>query len=428
MLNAFHGAVCALAAIVLVASPALSADATAGKPGSFADFDARAKAGERLNVVFFGASLTWGANASDPVETSYRAVLRDRFEREYPAAHFRFRDAAIGGTGSMLGAFRLDRDVLAHKPDLVFVDFTANDGITSTDPETLASYESILRRLATAGIPVVQVAFPFKWDINTAQLPGMVRLAAHRSLAQTYGNGWGDAVTRICQGVDQKKFKLDDLWVTDGVHPHDPGYREFAEAAWEGYQAAVKAKLAPQMPPQPLHGGSYLSLRRFHLADLPSLPAGWSKGRPHLTAVNHDWLMSRWLDDLVVARNRKLDEQGRPGKEPQSLEPLRLNVEATTILLFGECTAESGKFRVKVDGKPVTGKWGQDKDSDLYTGNKWKNGNGFLVYEVARGLDPAVPHLVEIEPVFDDAKGEELKLESICVAGGRASITAADNH
>jgi lysophospholipase L1-like esterase len=424
MMIACERCLVAMAAMVLVAAQA----AAEGKPGSFADFDARAKAGEKLNVVFFGASLTWGANASDPVETSYRAVMRDLFEREYPAAHFRFRDSAIGGTGSQLGAFRLDRDVLSHKPDLVFVDFTANDGITSTDPESLASYESILRRLAIAGIPVVQVAFPFKWDIDTAQLPGMARLAAHRALAEAYGNGWGDAVTRICQSVDRKQYKPDDLWVTDGVHPHDPGYREFAAAAWEGYQAAVKAKLESRVPSQPLHGDTYLSLRRFRLADLPALPAGWSTGRPHLTAANHDWLMSRWLDDLVVARNRGLDLQGQPGQEPQPVEPLRLEVEATAILLFGESTANSGKFRMKLDGKPVTMAWGPDKGSEVFDGNRWKSGNGFLLFEVARGLDPSVPHLLEIEPVFDDDKLQELKLESICVAGGKAAVTAAVNH
>ena len=425
MMTACKPALLASAALLLLVSPALAAES---KSGSFAAFDTRAKAGEKLNVVFFGASLTWGANASDPVETSYRAVMRDRFEQEYPAAHFRFRDAAIGGTGSILGAFRLDRDVLAYKPDLVFLDFTANDGITSTDPETLASYESILRRLATAGIPVVQVAFPFKWDIDTKRLPAMVRLAAHRALAQAYGNGWGDAVTRICHSVDQKKYKIDDLWVTDGVHPHDPGYREFAAAAWDGYEAAVKAGLAPKVPPQPLHANTYLTLRRFRLADLPALPAGWSKGRPHLTAVNHDWLMSRWLDDLVVARNRKPDAQGKPGNEPGPVEPLRLEVEATSILLFGECTAEAGKFRVKVDGKPVAGRWGQEKDSDLFNGNMWKNGNGFMNFEVIRGLDPSVPHLVEIEPVFEEGKAQDLKLESICVAGGKATVKMAENH
>lgn len=407
-------------ALLCLAVTSNTAQSAETKRGSFADFDARAKSGERLSVVFFGASLTWGANASDPVETSYRAVMRDQFESHYPAARFRFRDAAIGGTGSQLGVFRLERDVLAHQPDLVFVDFTANDGIYSDAPETLASYESILRRLATAGIPVVQVAFPFQWDIETAKLPTMKRRLAHQALAETYGNGWGDAVTRICQGVDQGKFKLNDLWVTDGVHPHDPGYREFAAAAWDGYQAAVKAKLEQRVPTQPLHGGIYMTQRRFRLAELSALPDGWSKGRPNLTAVNHDWLMSRWLDDLAVARNRKLDS-----KESQPVQPLRLKVEATAILLFGECTTDSGKFRVKLDGKPITGKWGQDKDSDLFNGNLWKNGNGFLLYEVARGLDPSVPHLLEIEPVFENDKAQELKLESICVAGGKATVVSA---
>jgi hypothetical protein len=206
--------------------------------------------------------------------------------------------------------------------------------------------------------------------------------------------------------------------VTDGAHPHDPGYREFAAAAWDGYLAAVQAELAPRVPAKPVYADTYLTLRRFNLAGLPSLPRGWSKGRPNLTAINHDWLMSRWLDDLIVARNRALDEKGRP-----RVEALRLQVEAASILLFGECTAHSGRFRIKIDGKPVTGRWGHEMDPDLFPGNLWKNGNGFLLCEVVRGLDPNTPHLLEIEPVFDDTKAQELKIESICVAGGKATVT-----
>src|ERR1051325_5927999 len=112
---------------------------------SFKSFDERAKAGEKLNVVFFGASLTWGANASDPQQTSYRALIGKRLEETYPQAHFKFWDAAIGGTNSQLGVFRFERDVLSHKPDLVFIDFSANDDINSADEETLSSYESLVR-------------------------------------------------------------------------------------------------------------------------------------------------------------------------------------------------------------------------------------------------------------------------------------------
>ena len=85
--------------------------------------------------MFFGASLTWGANASDPNLTSYRALVGARLEKAYPKARFKFWDAAIGGTGSQLGVFRFERDVLRRKPDLVFLDFSANDDINSDDSD-----------------------------------------------------------------------------------------------------------------------------------------------------------------------------------------------------------------------------------------------------------------------------------------------------
>ncbi len=40
----------------------------------------------------------------------------------YPRARFTFHDGAIGGTGSQLGVFCLQRDVLRYQPDLVFID------------------------------------------------------------------------------------------------------------------------------------------------------------------------------------------------------------------------------------------------------------------------------------------------------------------
>ena len=51
----------------------------------------------------------------------------------------------------------MERDVLRHKPDLVLLDFSANNGVTTADKETLSSYEAIVRRLVTE-VPVVQVS------------------------------------------------------------------------------------------------------------------------------------------------------------------------------------------------------------------------------------------------------------------------------
>lgn len=76
-----------------------------GDAASFAEFDARARAGENLTVAYFGCSLMWSANASEPNETGFRGVMSRYLEKRYPKAHFCFVDAAVGGTGAMLGVF-----------------------------------------------------------------------------------------------------------------------------------------------------------------------------------------------------------------------------------------------------------------------------------------------------------------------------------
>ena len=108
---------------ILAAVLSLSANAN-----SVASFCERAQKGDRLTVAFLGGSLSWGANATDPNKASWRALIGRRLEERYPDAHFKFVDAAIGGTGSGLGIFRLERDVIPYKPDIVFVEWLVNDG------------------------------------------------------------------------------------------------------------------------------------------------------------------------------------------------------------------------------------------------------------------------------------------------------------
>ena len=170
--------------------------AAAGPPraASFADFDRRARAGEELSVVFFGGSLTWSANASDPNRTGFRPLVAEWLRIKYPAARFRFHDAGLGGTGSMLGIFRLGRDVFPHEPDLVFLDFACNDEGGPTALAQSCCYESILRRLVVRGVPVVQMFFTFGFWARNIDAPetGHPQLAAYRKLAEAYSTGVGD--------------------------------------------------------------------------------------------------------------------------------------------------------------------------------------------------------------------------------------------
>ena len=370
-------------------------------PADFSELDRRARAGELLSVVFLGGSLTWGAQATDPQLTSYRALTSRRLEERYPAARFRFWDSAIGGTTSQLGAFRLERDVLARKPDLVFLDFTVNDD-PSVPPvaDRLASYEAIVRRLVSAGVPVVQAIFAVKKDV----LPGADERpldAAHKAIAQAYGLPSGDAVTLMRAKVAAGEVTADELWdtPTDATHPGDKGYALYADAVWAAFERGVKAGAVCRVPEAMLHADTYMTVNRARLSSLGALPEGWSVGKPHRSAVAFDFVMSRWADDMTIAQGAKA-------------APLRLEVRGRNLLLFGDGTPISGRYEVRIDG-------GEPKIYD--PGKNAKNGNFRHVQVVAQDLSEDGEHVVEITPLLAD--GQELCIESVCVAGATAQVS-----
>jgi len=418
--------VCLVPAVMVVLLGQLG-QAAAAQP-SFADFDRRAQAGEALSVVFFGASLTWGANASDPQLTSYRALIGRRLEETYPNAHFKFWDAAIGGTGSQLGVFRLDHDVLRRKPDLVFLDFSANDDIYSDTPETLASYESIVRRLVVeAQVPVLQVIFPFLWNVKSGSLEAMKRRTAHLRIAEAYNTAAGDAIELARQRVADGKTTCEKIWPVDGVHPCDEGYVLFADAAWTAFQEAVRSGKTCAAPPKMLYADTYMTQQRFRLATLAALPAGWRAGKPNVVSAFFDMLMSRWQDDQAIASKRPpRAEDGDSKAKPPEPARLKVSFRGSMVLLFGESTTKSGKYRVYIDDKliehPSKDKKTMLKEFDAGEFGRMVGGNAHYNQVLAEGLAADGDHTLEIEPVFAADAEQELRLESICVARGKAEV------
>ena len=78
------------------------------------------EAGKEVRIGYLGGSIT--------AQAGWRPKTLKWFQEQYPNATISEINAAIGGTGSDLGVFRLRHDVLRHKPDLLFVEFAVNDG------------------------------------------------------------------------------------------------------------------------------------------------------------------------------------------------------------------------------------------------------------------------------------------------------------
>jgi lysophospholipase L1-like esterase len=392
--------------------------------GDFSKFDERARAGENLTVAFLGGSLTWGSGATDPQLTSYRAMTSKHLAEHYPKAHFIFVDAAVGGTSSNLGAFRLQRDVLDHKPDLVFIDFSVNDGPYDVDDEKLASYEALTRRvLLESGAPVELVILPVKPDLEPANRKPRPRDAKHKEVAAAYNTALADDVAYLNGEVQKGRYTTDEMWpnVPDTTHPGNKGYELYAEGAFKAFLDAVDKKQVCVVPDKMLNADTYMTWKRQRLSDLTPLPDGWRIGLPSTWGIAFDFYMSRWLYDEVIAG---------PGAKP-----FRVKFNAKTVMLFGEQGVKSGKFLVTIDGKPAVSP--DSKDGMYDPASMHLFGNMHMVKVLAVGLDPSVTHTLEITPQLGHVKpptidghadpeyDQEVRIESICVAGGPAMIERA---
>jgi hypothetical protein len=95
-------------------------------------------------------------------------------------------------------------------------------------------------------------------------------------------------------------------------------------------------------------------------------------------------------------------------------------------MVFGEATLKSGKYRIRIDGKPQTYlPDGKKEPTDLHDMTSARfNGNWSYHKTIVEDLDPNTAHIVEIEPVLEKGEERELRIESLCVAGGAAQVKA----
>ena len=82
-----------------------------------------------INMVFHGHSVPSGYFKTPQVNTiaAYPNLVLKKLKKIYPYAVINVIVTAIGGENSVKGAERFERDVLIHKPDLLFIDYALND-------------------------------------------------------------------------------------------------------------------------------------------------------------------------------------------------------------------------------------------------------------------------------------------------------------
>jgi len=191
-----------------------------------------------VSVVTIGGSIT-------AHRTGWAQRLVKKIRDAYPQTDVNFINAGISGTGSNLALFRLDRDVIAYRPDLVVIEFAVNDRGTP-DEACLRNLESIVVRLRKLPQPPAIVF------LESAARTG-VEQARHNRIAAHYNILDVDTQHVVDTYLAQHKLEWNALY-SDEVHPREDGHELYATSLWNEMQANHRLpvgdqKLLPLPPP-----------------------------------------------------------------------------------------------------------------------------------------------------------------------------------
>jgi acetyl esterase/lipase/lysophospholipase L1-like esterase len=224
----FLSRLCLFMTMALLAVPSLSAQVGQDVAAVFQ----RAKAGAPLRYVALGGSIT----------QSGEGWIGPWLKEQFPESDVKVVNSGMSATGSALGIFRVDRDVIVHQPDLVVIEYCVND-VRLSDEDAVRNVESLVVRLKSLPNPPAII-------IVEAASKGGVNLVRHRKVAKHYGLMEID----LQAAVNDELEKPDVNWETffgDNVHPNAEGNAFYTEVMVEALTPYLNQDINFREPPLP---------------------------------------------------------------------------------------------------------------------------------------------------------------------------------
>ena len=182
-----------------------------------------------INLVFHGHSVPSGYFRTPQVHTfeAYPHQLLKMLKGKYPHAVVNKIVTAIGGENSRQGAVRFDKEVLSHRPDVLFIDYALNDRKIGPKASRQA-LESMIKKALARDIQVILLTPSPDLRVDPTQ-PGnelqpytrvIHELAAkhHIGLAKVYG---------AFKAIVEQGGNLED-YMSQVNHPNANGHRVMA--------------------------------------------------------------------------------------------------------------------------------------------------------------------------------------------------------
>ncbi len=203
------------------------------------------RAGTKQTVVVYGTSLTVGG--------AWTKALKEYFEKHFPG-QVTFFNSGGSGQNSDWGMANLQNKVLAHRPDLIFIEFSYNDAHMkfNLSPEKAARNLDAMTqtlRAQNAQMDIVLQTMNVPWNAPNGNGSATARpqINDYNDVYRRYARE--NALPLLDHFVNWSKLLKDDpkkyqSWVPDGSHPNAEASRAITWPAMEALLDKARRKAA----------------------------------------------------------------------------------------------------------------------------------------------------------------------------------------
>ncbi|MBS0030397.1 SGNH/GDSL hydrolase family protein [Chitinophaga sp. 22321] len=303
--------------------------------GGLPHFFKKVNAGKPLTIGFIGGSITQG-------KFCYRLQTAKYIRSLYPSVAMKAINAGVSGTGTDLGACRLQDQLLQYHPDLVFVEFAANGAYTD-------GMEGIIRQIRkydpAIDICLIYTIYNGQTKIYAGggipeNIKGLEKVAAYYNLPSIHLGMEASMLEKegkLLWKGDSTEAAGSILFSTDGAHPLQAGGNLYAAAiarAMNGMKQ-VSGVVTPTIP-APLIADNWEDAGMYPPQEVATFSSGWNavttKGSPQQQFTG-------WFPYIMKAT--------QPGAY------FTCRFKGTMFGFFDIGGPEAGQLEVLVDGAPV---------------------------------------------------------------------------
>jgi hypothetical protein len=297
------------------------------------NFFSKVNSGKALTIAFIGGSVT-------QMDNKYRNQTAKYIKTLYPKSTVKFMNAGVSGSGTDLGACRIEEQVLKYKPDLIFVEFAVNGSY-------LPGLEGIIRKTIKNN-PQTDICLLYAIMSGQSQLYAKDQLPDNIVQLETVATyyklpaiflGWEPSALEA-QGklIFKPDSKITDKPVfSDGIHPTEFGGYIYAGAIarslnkMQSVAAAQKHTLPEPMIKDNWEDGKMLTPEQVTFSE------GWEKVDPKTN--NNLKQFAPWFPYVMQA--------DKPGSS------FAFSFKGNKIGVFDIGGPEVGQLDIVIDGKKV---------------------------------------------------------------------------